>query len=91
MGFTNIGYGNIINDNQIVVMVSPDSAPSKRLVQTARDEGRIVDGTQGRRTRSVILTQNGMVVLSALQPETIAARIKNQDISDNVLKGEENE
>ncbi|MGN0378596.1 MAG: DUF370 domain-containing protein [Butyrivibrio sp.] len=91
MGFTNIGYGNIINDNQIVVMVSPDSAPSKRLVQTARDEGRIVDGTQGRRTRSVILTQNGMVVLSALQPETIAARIKNHDISDNILKGEENE
>lgn len=91
MGFTNIGYGNIINDNQIVVMVSPDSAPSKRLVQTARDEGRIVDGTQGRRTRSVILTQNGMVVLSALQPETIAARIKNYDISDNILKGEENE
>lgn len=91
MGFTNIGYGNIINDDQIVVIVSPDSAPSKRLVQSARDEGKIVDGTQGRRTRSVILTINGVVVLSALLPETIAARIKNHDISDNEAKGEENE
>lgn len=74
MAFINIGFGNIINDVRIVAIVSPDSAPSKRLLQSSRDEGRIIDATQGRRTRAMIVTDNGNVVLSALQPETIAAR-----------------
>ncbi len=74
MGFINIGFGNIINDDRIVAIVSPDSAPSKRLLQSSRDEGRIIDATQGRRTRAIIVTDTGSVVLSALQPETIAAR-----------------
>lgn len=74
MGFINIGFGNIINDTRIVAIVSPDSAPSKRLLQSSRDEGRIIDATQGRRTRAIIVTDTGNVVLSALQPETIASR-----------------
>ena len=74
MGFINIGFGNIINDVRIVAIVSPDSAPSKRLLQSSRDDGRIIDATQGRRTRALIVTDTGNVVLSALQPETIAAR-----------------
>lgn len=78
MSFINIGFGNIINDERIVAIVSPDSAPSKRLLQSSRDEGRIVDATQGRRTRAIIVTDTGSVVLSALQPETIAARAESR-------------
>lgn len=74
MSFINIGFGNIINDTKIVAIVSPDSAPSKRMLQNARDEGRVIDATQGRRTRAIIVTDTGSIVLSALQPETIAAR-----------------
>ncbi len=82
MAFINIGFGNIINDVRIVAIVSPDSAPSKRLLQSSRDEGRIIDATQGRRTRAVIVTDNGSVVLSALQPETIAARAGGRTAAD---------
>lgn len=72
--FANIGYGNIISTDKIVAIVSPDSAPARRLVQTARDEGRTVDATQGRKTKGIIITDHGTVVLSALLPETIASR-----------------
>ena len=80
--FTHIGFGNIVNTDKIVAIVSPDSAPMKRLIQTAREEGNIIDATQGRRTRCVIICENH-VVLSALMPDTIANRI-----SDNSLKEE---
>lgn len=73
----NIGFGNIINADKIVTMVTPDSAPSKRLVQTAKEEGRIIDATQGRRTRAVIVMDSGNVVLSSLLPDTIAGRINS--------------
>ncbi|SFR95509.1 DUF370 domain-containing protein [Anaeromicropila populeti] len=82
----NIGYGNIINGNRIVAIISPDAAPIKRLVQSARDEGTAIDATCGRKTKSVICMENGSIVLSALLPETIANRVNN-DIS----KGEEYE
>ncbi len=76
MAFVNMGFGNIINTDKILAIVSPDSAPSKRLLQTSRECGKLIDATQGRRTRSIVITETGYIVLSALQPETIASRVK---------------
>ena len=72
--FVNVGYGNYVNADQVVAVVSPESAPVRRLIQTARDEGTAVDVTQGRKTKAVILTDSGRLLLSALLPETIAGR-----------------
>lgn len=74
MAFINIGFGNIVNDDKLVAMITPDSAPAKRLVQNAKESGLVIDATQGRRTRAVLVTERGQVVLSALVPETIAER-----------------
>jgi extracellular matrix regulatory protein A len=79
MRLINIGFGNMIVSERIVAVVSPDSAPVKRLVQEARDLKKIVDATQGRRTRAVIVTDSGHVVLSAIQPETVASRSAGRD------------
>lgn len=85
-GLINIGFGNAVNTAKIVAVVSPDAAPVKRLVQHAKEDGRSIDATQGRRTKAVIVTQEGYVVLSALQPDTIAKRFSQKnDFSD---KGE---
>lgn len=73
MAFVNIGFGNIVNTDKIVAIVTPDSAPMKRLVQKAKEEGSVVDATQGRRTRGIIITEEH-VVLSSLLPDTIAGR-----------------
>ncbi len=70
----NIGFGNIVSANRIISIVSPDSAPIKRIVTDARDRGQLVDATYGRRTRAVIVTDSSHVILSAIQPETIAHR-----------------
>ncbi|MFV0527396.1 MAG: DUF370 domain-containing protein [Lachnospiraceae bacterium] len=75
----NIGFGNVVNTNQIVAVINPDTAPVKRLVQNAKNAGTIVDATQGRKTKAVIITQCDQVILSALQPETIAKRFSNQN------------
>lgn len=85
----NIGFGNVINMNKIIVVVSPDSAPIKRLVQAARDEGNVIDATQGRRTRAVIISEGNQVILSALLPETIANRCNPG--KETEIKGEGNE
>ena len=69
-----IGFGNILNAEQIVAIVSPDSAPIKRMVQGAKESGTVIDATQGRKTKAVMVMENGSVVLSALMPETIAGR-----------------
>ena len=74
MAFINIGFGNIINSKKIVSMITSDSAPAKRIVAKAKEQGNIIDATQGRRTRSVIICDY-YVVLSALMPDTIASRI----------------
>ena len=71
-----IGFGNIVNTAKIVAIVSPDSAPIKRLVQSAKEKGLAIDATQGRRTKSVLMMDGGRVVLSALLPETIAGRVQ---------------
>lgn len=78
MSFINIGFGNIVNTDRIVTMITPDSAPAKRLVQQARESGVIVDATQGRRTRGIIVTDCQQVILSALLPETIAGRTRQE-------------
>ena len=70
----NVGFGNIVNAGKIVAIVSPDSAPVKRLVARAREESRTIDATQGRKTKSVIVMDNDRIVLSALLPETIRGR-----------------
>ena len=72
--FLNIGFGNFINADKIVAMITPDSAPAKRLIQKAKEQETLIDATQGRRTKSVIFTENNKIILSALQPETLAGR-----------------
>lgn len=73
--FINIGYGNIVAASRIVAIVAAESAPIKRLVAEAREQARLIDATQGRKTRGVIITDNNQVILSALQPETMAMRL----------------
>ena len=76
MQLINIGFGNIVTAERIVSIVSPESAPIKRLVQEAKDAKTAIDATYGRKTRSVIIMDSGHIILSAIQPETIAARIE---------------
>lgn len=70
----NIGFGNVVNTDKILCIITPDSAPAKRQIQRAKEENRLIDATQGRRTRGVIFTVNQMVITSALQPDTLAGR-----------------
>ena len=77
----NIGFGNMIAADRIIAIVSPDSAPVKRLVQEGRERKRVIDATQGRRTRAVIQTDSDHLVLSAIQPETIAGRLSGREPS----------
>jgi|SRR5690606_16907992 regulator of extracellular matrix RemA (YlzA/DUF370 family) len=79
MKLINVGFGNIVSASKIVAIVSPESAPIKRIIQEARDRGVLIDATYGRRTRAVIVTESDHVVLSALQPETIAHRLTEKD------------
>lgn len=75
----NIGFGNIVSANRIIAIVEPDSAPIKRIIQEARDKGALIDATYGRRTRAVVITDSGHVLLSAIQPETVAHRFTHKD------------
>ena len=74
----NIGFGNMVPSARIVAIVSNDSAPVKRMIQDARDKGSLIDATQGRRTRAVIVADSGHIVLSAIQPETVAGRMSEE-------------
>ena len=78
-----IGFGNIVNTNKIIAIVSPDSAPVKRLVQKAKETGMAIDATQGRKTKAVLVMENSQVVLSALLPETIANRAQGEKVEDD--------
>ncbi len=73
-GLMNIGFGNVVHTEKIVAIITPDSAPAKRIIQRAKEEERMIDATQGRRTRSVIIMEHNQVVLSALQPDTLSGR-----------------
>ena len=75
MQLINIGFGNMVSAERIISIVSPDSAPIKRIVQDAKDAKSAIDATYGRRTRSVIIMDSGHIILSAIQPETIAGRV----------------
>ncbi len=86
MQLINIGFGNMVASQKIVSIVSPESAPLKRIVQEAKDEKKAIDATFGRRTRAVIIMDSGHVILSAVQPETIAGRMNNNQ--NDLEKGE---
>ena len=86
MKLLNIGFGNIISLDRVVAIVSSDSAPTKRLIQDAKDTKMAIDATYGRKTRAAIIMDSGHIVLSAIQPETIAARI-DKDIDKNFMIG----
>lgn len=81
----NIGFGNIVFANRIIAIVSPESAPIKRIIQDARERSRLVDATYGRRTRAVIITDSDHIILSAIQPETVAQRLhdKEMEVEEN--------
>lgn len=83
MKFINAGFGNMIALERIVALASPDSAPIKRIVQDAKDDGRAIDISCGRRTRSVIITDSDHVILSAIQPETLSGRLNGKSDSDD--------
>lgn len=78
----NIGFGNIVAANRIVAIVSPESAPIKRVIQEARDRGMLIDATYGRRTRAVVITDSDHVILSAVQPETVAHRLNSKESNE---------
>ncbi len=89
MKFINVGFGNMVAADRVVALVSPDSAPMKRLVSEAREGGRIIDVTCGRRTRAIIITDSDHVILSATQPETISNRLADEIDETEVTEEEE--
>ena len=82
MKLINIGFGNMVSAERLVAIVSPDSAPIKRIVQDAKDRGSLIDATHGRRTRAVLITDSEHVILSAVQPETVANRFTEEADDD---------
>lgn len=88
MKLINIGFGNLVSSSRLVAIVSPDSAPIKRIIQEARDRGVVIDATYGRRTRAVLITDSDHVILSAIQPETIAGRMNSRDTEGETEQNE---
>lgn len=84
----NIGFGNVVNTAKVIAVVNPDAAPVKRMIQNAKQIGKVIDATQGRRTKSVIVTEEDHIILSALQPETL---VKRFHFNADELKGETDE
>ncbi|GMQ61337.1 MULTISPECIES: extracellular matrix/biofilm regulator RemA [Vallitalea] len=85
----NIGFGNIISANRIIAIISPESAPIKRVIQNGRDDGKLIDATYGRKTRAVIIMDSGHVILSAILPETVGQRLI-KDNSDLIEEDKKN-
>ncbi len=83
MKLINIGFGNMVSANRVVALASPDSAPVKRYISDAKDSGRLIDVTSGRRTRAVIITDSDHIILSAIQPETISNRISGEEVGES--------
>ncbi len=79
MKLINIGFGNMVSSSRLVAVVSPESAPIKRIIQEVREKGMLIDATYGRRTRGVIIMDSGHVILSAVQPETVAGRVGGEE------------
>ena len=89
MRLINIGFGNMVSAGRIIAIVSPESAPIKRIIADARDKSQLIDATYGRRTRAVIITDSGAIILSALQPETVAGRLGSKSEQEAGDPGEE--
>ncbi len=87
----NIGFGNLVNSQKVTAVVNPDAAPVKRLVQNAKEQHKVIDATQGRRTKSVIIMETEQIILSAMQPDTIARRFAANQAAEIEMKGEEHE
>ena len=88
MKLINIGFGNMVSASRLVAIVSPESAPIKRIVQDAREGGSLIDATYGRRTRAVIITDSDHIILSAVQPETVANRVVDYEEEEEELEDE---
>lgn len=82
----NIGFGNMVSANRVMAIISPESAPIKRMVQDARDKGLLIDATYGRKTRAVLAMDSGQIVLSAIQPETVAHRLVQHDVDVDTVE-----
>ena len=82
----NIGFGNMVSANRVMAIISPQSAPIKRMVQDARDKGLLIDSTYGRKTRAVLVMDSGQIVLSAIQPETVAHRLVQHDVDVDTVE-----
>lgn len=91
MKLINIGFGNMVSASRLVAIVSPESAPIKRIMQDAKEQGTLIDATYGRRTRAVILTDSDHVILSALQPETVTNRFNDREDEESAEELEEDE
>ena len=89
MKLINIGFGNMVSANRLVAIVSPESATIKRIIQVAKDNGSLIDATYGRRTRAVLITDSDHVILSAVQPETVANRLGADDDTEEELSEDE--
>lgn len=85
----NIGFGNLVNSQKVIAVVNPDAAPIKRLVQSAKEAQKVIDATQGRRTKSVLIMETEQIILSAMQPDTIAKRFAASQMLEQEVKGEE--
>ena len=88
MKLINIGFGNMVSANRLVAIVSPESAPIKRIITDARERGSLIDVTYGRRTRAVIIPDSDHVILSAVQPETVANRLNDDDDEEELEEDE---
>ena len=88
MKLINNGFGNMVSAGRLIAIVSPESAPIKRMVQEARENGMLIDATYGRRTRAVLVMDNDHVILSAIQPETVAGRLNTKESSQEGDTGE---
>ena len=82
----NIGFGNMVSANRVMAIISPESSPIKRMVQDARDKGLLIDATYGRKTRAVLVMDSGQIVLSAIQPETVAHRLVQYDVDEDTVE-----
>ncbi|MBR1393284.1 MAG: DUF370 domain-containing protein [Ruminococcus sp.] len=83
MRLINIGFGNMVSAARLIALVTPESAPVKRMIQEARDKGTLIDATCGRRTRTVLIMDSDHVVLSAVAPETVGGRFEDREVPDN--------
>lgn len=89
MKLINIGFGNMVNANRLIGVIGPDSAPVKRMIQEARDKGALIDATYGRRTQSVLIMDSDHIILSAIQPDSLTARLNGEHAEDSTEEEKE--